>query len=68
MPITLDGSLGITTPTYNGNTTAEYLVPVTGFKNRFINGGMTIDPAFRDEVLLLALSLYPCSLPPFRLD
>jgi hypothetical protein len=42
-PITLDGTRGITTPTYNGNTTAEYLVPVTGFKNRIINGDMTID-------------------------
>jgi hypothetical protein len=42
-PITLDGTRGITTPTYNGNTTAEYLVPVTGFKNRIINGDMVID-------------------------
>ena len=42
-PITLDGTRGITTPTYNGSTTAEYLVPVTGFKNRIINGDMTID-------------------------
>ena len=41
-PITLDGTRGITTPTYNGSTTAEYLVPVTGFKNRIINGDMTI--------------------------
>jgi hypothetical protein len=43
MPIVLNGTTGITTPTYNGNTTAEYLVPVTGFKNRIINGAMTID-------------------------
>ncbi len=43
MPIVLNGSTGITTPTYNGSTTAEYLVPVTGFKNRLINGDMTID-------------------------
>ena len=43
MPITLNGTTGITTPTYNGNTTAEYLVPVTGFKNRIINGAMVID-------------------------
>jgi len=42
MPITLNGDTGITTPTYNGNTTAEYLVPVTGFKNRIINGRMQI--------------------------
>jgi hypothetical protein len=43
MPITLNGTTGITTPTYNGSTTAEYIVPVTGFKNRIINGDMTID-------------------------
>ena len=43
MPIVLNGTTGITTPTYNGNTTAEYLVPVTSNKNRIINGAMTID-------------------------
>lgn len=43
MPITLDGTNGITTPTYGGADTSEYLVPVTAFKNRIINGGMTID-------------------------
>jgi len=43
MAITLDGTTGITTPTYNGNTTAEYLVPVTSLKNRIINGNMAID-------------------------
>ena len=43
MPIVLNGTTGITTPTYNGSTTAEYLVPVTGFKNRIINGAMVID-------------------------
>lgn len=42
MPIVLNGTTGITTPTYNGSTTAEYLVPVTGFKNRIINGAMKI--------------------------
>lgn len=42
MPIVLNGTTGITTPTYNGSTTAEYLVPVTGFKNRLINGDMGI--------------------------
>jgi len=42
MSITLDGTLGITTPTYGGTTTAEYSVPVTGFKNRIINGAMGI--------------------------
>jgi len=43
MPIVLNGTTGITTPTYNGNTTAEYLVPVTAFKNRIINGAMVIN-------------------------
>ena len=43
MPIVLNGTTGITTPTYNGNTTAEYLVPVTSNKNRIINGAMVID-------------------------
>jgi hypothetical protein len=43
MPITLDGTNGITTPTYGGADTSEYLVPVTGFKNKIINGSMTID-------------------------
>jgi hypothetical protein len=42
MSITLDGTSGITTPTYGGADTAEYLVPVTAFKNRIINGGMTV--------------------------
>ena len=43
MPITLDGTNGITTPTYGGTDTSEYLVPVTAFKNRIINGAMMID-------------------------
>ena len=43
MAITLDGSLGVTTPTYGGTDTSEYIVPVTGFKNRIINGAMMID-------------------------
>jgi hypothetical protein len=43
MPITLNGDTGITTPSYGGAVAAEYLVPVTGFKNRIINGDMTID-------------------------
>ena len=42
-PITLNGDTGITTPTYNGSDTSEYIVPVTGFKNRIINGAMMID-------------------------
>ncbi len=43
MAITLNGDTGITTPTYNGSTTAEYLVPVTSFKNKLINGQFQID-------------------------
>jgi len=43
MAITLNGSTGITTPTYGGSVPAEYITPVTGFKNRIINGAMMID-------------------------
>jgi len=43
MPIILDGTAGITTPSYGGANAAEYLVPVTAFKNRIINGAMVID-------------------------
>jgi hypothetical protein len=43
MPITLNGDSGITTPTYGGAVTAEYIAPVTAFKNRIINGAMQID-------------------------
>jgi hypothetical protein len=43
MAITLNGTTGITTPTYNGTPSAEYIVPVTAFKNRIINGAMVID-------------------------
>ena len=42
MPITLNGDTGITTPSYGGTDTSEYLVPVTAFKNRIINGAMGI--------------------------
>jgi hypothetical protein len=42
MPITLNGDTGIITPMYNGSITANAVTPVTGFKNRIINGGMTI--------------------------
>jgi len=42
MPITLDGTNGITTPMYNGSITANAVTPVTGFKNRIINGDMRI--------------------------
>jgi hypothetical protein len=43
MPITLNGDTGITTPSYGGTDAAEYLVPVTAFKNRIINGACMID-------------------------
>ena len=43
MAITLDGTSGITAPTYAGSVSAEYSVPVTAFKNRIINGAMMID-------------------------
>jgi hypothetical protein len=43
MAITLNGDSGITTPTYGGTDTSEYLVPVTAFKNRIINGAMMFD-------------------------
>ena len=43
MTITLDGTSGITAPTYAGNIASEYQVPVTAFKNRIINGAMIID-------------------------
>ena len=43
MAITLNGTTGITTPTYGGSVLSEYITPVTGFKNRIINGAMTID-------------------------
>ena len=41
--IVLDGTSGITSPTYGGTVASEYSVPVTSFKNRIINGGMVID-------------------------
>jgi hypothetical protein len=43
MSIVLNGTTGITTPTYGGAVTAEYIAPVTSFKNRIINGAMQID-------------------------
>jgi hypothetical protein len=42
-PIVLNGDTGITTPTYGGAVAAEYIAPVTSFKNRIINGAMVID-------------------------
>ena len=43
MPITLDGSNGITTPMYNGSITANAVTPSVSMKNRIINGAMVID-------------------------
>jgi len=43
MPITLDGTNGITTPMYNGSITANAVTPSVNMKNRIINGGQTID-------------------------
>jgi len=42
MPITLDGSNGITTPMYNGSITANAVTPSVNMKNRLINGNMVI--------------------------
>jgi hypothetical protein len=42
MPITLDGTNGITTPMYNGSITANAVTPSVNMKNRIINGGMDI--------------------------
>jgi hypothetical protein len=43
MPITLDGTSGITTPMYNGSITANAVTPSVNMKNRIINGAMVID-------------------------
>ena len=42
MPIVLDGSLGVTTPMYNGTITANAVTPSVNMKNRIINGNMAI--------------------------
>ena len=43
MTITLDGSLGVTAPTYAGTVPAEYGVPVMNMKSRIFDGGFTIN-------------------------
>ena len=43
MPITLDGTNGITTPMYNGSITANAVTPSVNMKNRIINGAMVIN-------------------------
>jgi hypothetical protein len=42
MPIVLDGSLGVTTPMYNGTITANAVTPSVNMKNRIINGACVI--------------------------
>jgi hypothetical protein len=43
MPIIFDGTLGITTPMYNGSIAANAVTPSVSMKNRVINGDMRID-------------------------
>jgi len=43
MPITLDGTSGITTPMYGGAISSNAVTPVVGMKNRIINGACVID-------------------------
>ena len=43
MTVSINGTTGITTPTYGGSVSAEYIIPVTGFKNRIINGGFGVN-------------------------
>ena len=43
MPVTIDGSNGITTPMYNGSITANAVTPSLNMKNRIINGAMVIN-------------------------
>ena len=58
MAITLDGTNGLTTPTYGGADTSEYVVPVTAFKNRIINGAMVIDQRNAGAATTNAISGY----------
>ena len=60
MAITLDGTTGITAPTYGGTVASEYHVPVTAFKNRIINGNMAIDQrnAGASKTLVAGASTY----------
>jgi hypothetical protein len=59
MPVIINGTTGITTPTYNGSIASEYLVPVTGFKNRLINGDMTIDQRNNGASVTANDNIYP---------
>ena len=62
MPITLDGTNGITTPMYNGSITANAVTPSVNMKNRIINGAMTIDQRNAGA------SVTPASNPTYTLD
>ena len=42
-PVTIDGTSGITTPMYSGAISANAVTPVNSFKNRIINGNMSVD-------------------------
>ncbi|CAB4157938.1 hypothetical protein UFOVP678_59, partial [uncultured Caudovirales phage] len=41
--VTIDGTNGITTPMYSGAISANAVTPVNSFKNRIINGNMSVD-------------------------
>ena len=43
MPITLDGTNGITTPMYSGAISANAVTPSVNMKSKIINGAMVID-------------------------
>jgi hypothetical protein len=62
MPITLNGDSGITTPTYGGAVAAEYIAPVTSFKNRIINGAMQIDQRNNGASVSLVVGQFPYTL------
>jgi hypothetical protein len=62
MAITLNGDSGITTPSYGGTDTSEYLVPVTAFKNRIINGAMMIDQRNAGASVSLVVGQFPYTL------
>jgi hypothetical protein len=60
--ITLNGDTGITTPTYGGAVAAEYIAPVTSFKNRLINGSMQIDQRNAGASVSLVVGQFPYTL------
>jgi hypothetical protein len=61
-PIVLNGDTGITTPSYGGTDTSEYIVPVTAFKNRIINGAMQIDQRNAGASVSLVVGQFPYTL------